>query len=113
MDPLAVAFEVDLRGGRGPAGQGDRLVLHDVHVVRLHQEVGQQVREGRRQRVRCRGDMLGVCNGEKMSNMKLSEGRKEGEIYSKNLNLYRSFVSSTFVYELISLGHFVKMDCCL
>lgn len=46
VDPLAVALEVDLRGRGGAAGQRHRLVLHDVLVLRLHQEVRQQVREG-------------------------------------------------------------------
>lgn len=54
VHPLAVTLEVDLRGGRGAARERHRLVLDDVNVVRLHQEVRQQVREG------CRD---GVCHG--------------------------------------------------
>lgn len=46
VDPLAVALEVDLRGRAGAAGQRHRLVLHDELVLRLHQEVRQQVRKG-------------------------------------------------------------------
>lgn len=44
VHPLAVALEVDLGGGGGAAGQAHRLVLHDVHVLGLQQEAGQQVR---------------------------------------------------------------------
>ena len=39
VNPFAVALEVDLRGGRGAAGQRHRLVLHDVLILGLHQEV--------------------------------------------------------------------------
>lgn len=43
VHPLSVTLEVDLSGRRGAAGQRHRLVLYDVDVIRLHQEVGQQV----------------------------------------------------------------------
>lgn len=39
VNPLPVAFEVDLRGWGGATGQGDGLVLHDVLVLGLNQEV--------------------------------------------------------------------------
>lgn len=39
MDPLAVAFEVNLRGGRGFAVEVDGFVLDDVRLFWLHQEV--------------------------------------------------------------------------
>lgn len=39
VNPLAVALEVDLRRRGGATGQSHRLVLHDVFVLRLHQEV--------------------------------------------------------------------------
>lgn len=55
VHPLSVTLEVDLSGGRRTAGQRHWLVLHDVDVIRLHQEVGQQVREGGGERMRhCR-----------------------------------------------------------
>lgn len=43
-DPLAVALEVDLRGGKGAAAQLHGLVLHYVGVLRLLQEEGQPLR---------------------------------------------------------------------
>lgn len=55
VHPLAITLEVDLRGRRGAARERHRLVLYDVNVVRLHQEVRQQVREGCGDRVRHRG----------------------------------------------------------
>lgn len=39
VNPLAVAFEVDLCGRGGAAGECHGLVLHNVLVLRLHQEV--------------------------------------------------------------------------
>lgn len=41
VDPLAIALEVDLRGGRGLAVQDHRLVLHDIGLFRFYQEVGE------------------------------------------------------------------------
>lgn len=48
VNPLAVALEVDLRGGRGLAVQVDRFVLHYVGLLRLHQKHGQRLRGVRR-----------------------------------------------------------------
>lgn len=64
VHPLSVTLEVDLSGGRGAAGQRHRLVLHDVDVIRLHQEVGQQVREGGGERVRHRRHVLRSCDSQ-------------------------------------------------
>lgn len=44
VNPLAVALEVDLRGRRGFAVQVDGFVLHDVRLLRLHQEHRQRLR---------------------------------------------------------------------
>jgi len=52
VDPLPVALEVDLRGRRGAAAQRHRRVLHQELVLRLQQEVRQQVGEGGRKRRR-------------------------------------------------------------
>lgn len=49
VHPLAIALEVDLCGRRGAAHQHHRLVLHYELVLRLHQEVRQQVGEGCRE----------------------------------------------------------------
>lgn len=52
MDPLAVALEVDLRGGRGLAVQVDGLVLDDVRLLWLHQEVRERLGRVRGERLR-------------------------------------------------------------
>lgn len=39
VNPFAIALEVDLCGWGGAAGQRHRLVLHNVLILRLHQEV--------------------------------------------------------------------------
>lgn len=67
-DPLAVALEVDLRGGEGAAAQLHRLVLHDVGVLWLLEEVGQGLSRHRREGV---GEHLAArlraCGGRKGS----------------------------------------------
>ena len=74
MDPLPVTFEVDLCCRGGATGQGDGLVLHYVLIVRLHQEVRQQIVEGGR---KCRSGNVLRTNWE--------TNRKEKEKY---YNLY-------------------------
>lgn len=49
VDPLAVALEVDLRGWSGLAVQVDRLVLHDVGLLRFYQKHRQRLRGVRRE----------------------------------------------------------------
>lgn len=63
VNPLAVAFEVDLSGRCGAAGEGHRLVLDDINIIGLHQEVGQKVGEGHGKRMRYRGRVLCTCDG--------------------------------------------------
>lgn len=71
-DPFAVALEVDLCGGEGAAAQLDRLVLHDVGILRLLEEVGQWLSwcrwEGVREHLAAR---ISAC------------GRKEGSVMPK------------------------------
>ena len=76
VHPLAVALEVDLRGGFGAAGERHGLVLHDVHVVRLHQEFRQHVREGCGDRVRHRGGVLRAWGGTKRERQEATSERE-------------------------------------
>lgn len=65
VNPFAVALEVDLSGRGRAAGEGHRLVLNDINIIRLHQEVWQQVREGRRKWMRYSGRMLSTCESKR------------------------------------------------
>lgn len=59
-NPFPVALEEDLGGGHSLAHQQHGLVLDNVHVLRLYQEVGQQVRVGTRHWVGHCGTLLGT-----------------------------------------------------
>lgn len=61
VNPFAVALEVDLSGRGRAASEGHWLVLNDINIIRLHQEVWQQVREGRRKWMCYSGRMLSTC----------------------------------------------------
>jgi hypothetical protein len=64
-NPFPVALEEDLGGGHSLAHQQHGLVLDNVHVLRLYQEVGQQVRVGTRHWVGHCGTLLGTCKRKK------------------------------------------------
>lgn len=61
VNPFAVALEVDLSGRGRAAGEGHWLVLNNINIIRLHQEVWQQVGEGRRKWMRYSGRVLSTC----------------------------------------------------
>lgn len=63
VDPLPVAFEVDLGGWVGTAHELHRLVLHDVGVLRLQQEVREGLRRRRGEGVGQHVTVLQPCQG--------------------------------------------------
>lgn len=64
-DPFPIALEEDLGGRHSLAHQQHRLVLDNVHVLRLYQEVGQQVGVGTGHWIGHRGTLLGTCDRRK------------------------------------------------
>lgn len=81
VNPFAVALEVDLSGRGWAAGEGHWLVLNDINIIRLQQEVWQQVGEGRRKWMRHSGRMLSACES------KLDKTLKTGCSCSDAFNL--------------------------
>lgn len=87
--PLAVALEVDLRGGRGLAVEIDWFVFDNVGLLGLHQEVGEGLGRVRRKGLGklAQSQVVILCWKER-------EGEKEREIRISFINLIHTLQSN-------------------